>query len=333
MTSELVRTRTVQASGRRAAAGLRQVARKAGYALIILLGVSVIVHMLFNLVPGGAAYAVLGEEASPEAIAAFNEEHGLNDPSWVRYFTWLGNVLQGDLGVSYRTGRPVSGMIAERIPVTLELAVLTTIVALALSIPVALISVRRPGRFVDRVVTGWGSVTISTPSFLIGLGLVYVFAIVLGALPVLGWVPFSEDPLRNLYFLALPVMTLAAHETAEFIRVLRGDLLTTLSEDFITVAKATGLPPAAVMFRYALRPSTLTIMTLASINFGRLMGGTVIAEAIFSLPGLGSLVVQGISSRDLPVVQGVIILVATVFVIVNLLVDVLYGLVDPRVRG
>ncbi|MGW5147489.1 ABC transporter permease [Rhodococcus koreensis] len=309
------------------------VARKLTYACVIILGVTVAVQLLFSLVPGGPALAILGPDASPEAIAQVNAELGVDDPIWMRYLRWITGALHGDLGTSYRTGQPVLDSIVERLPVTLELAILGTVAAIALSFPLALVCAHRPGKLVDRVVTGTTSALISIPGFLLGLALVYLFAIQLRLFPILGWVPITDDPVENLRFLVLPVAMLAATEAAEYTRVLRGDLLTTLSEDFITVARSTGLPSRTIMLRYALRPSTLTVLTLAGLNFGRLLGGTVIAETIFSLPGLGSLVLQGIGSRDLPLLQGIVIFIAVAFVVINILVDILYALVDPRVRS
>lgn len=308
-------------------------ARKIGYGVVIIFGVTVIVHVLFSLVPGGPAYAILGADATPEAVDRINEQYGLNDPSWRRYLDWVGGILQGDFGTSYRSGQPVLERIGERLPVTIELAVLATALALLASSILALVCVRRPGKLLDRAVTGATSAVISIPSFLIGLCLVYVFGVTLGVLPILGWTGLTTDPLANLKFVVLPVLMLAAHEIAEYTRVLRGDLLTTLSEDFITVARATGMPKRTVMLRYALRPSTLTLVTLSGLNFGRLLGGTVIAEAIFSLPGVGSLVVTGLTSRDLPLVQGIVVFVAIAFVVVNIVVDTLYAVIDPRVRA
>lgn len=310
----------------------RRTASRLGLAVVTLLGVSMIVHWLFSLVPGGPAAALLGEQATPEAVAALNERYGLDAPVWERYLTWVRGLLSGDFGTSYRTNRPVLELIAERLPVTIELAVLATVIALLVCVPVAILCVRRPGGVIDRAVTALATAAISIPGFIVALLLVYVFSTRLELLPPLGWTPLTENPLENLKFAVLPVMALAIQETAEYVRVLRADMLTTMSDDFVTAARSTGLPPAKIMARYVLRPSSFTLTTLSGLNFGRLLGGTVIAEAIFSLSGLGSLVVTGISSRDLPLLQGVLIFIAAVFVVVNLLVDVLYSFIDPRVR-
>jgi len=321
-----------KANGARTGRPLLLVGRKVVSGVVTVLGVTIAVHLLFSLVPGGPAYAILGADATPETVAAVNEKYGFDDPIHTRYLDWMGGLLSGDFGVSHRTQRPVLDMVAAALPVTLELAVLTVVLALLVSVVLATVCVQRPGKLIDRTVTGLSSAALSVPTFLIGLALVYVFGVVLGVLPIIGWVPLTESPLDNLRYLVLPVSMLAAHEIAEYTRVLRGDLLTTLSEDYITVARSLGLPTTAIMLRYALRPSSLTVITLAGLNFGRLLGGAVIAEAIFLLPGIGSVIVQGISSRDLPLLQGAIVFVAIVFIVVNLLADVLQSIVDPRSR-
>jgi len=284
------------------------------------------------LLPGDLAYVILGDQATPENVAALRRDMGLDQPLWWRYLSWLGHVLQGDLGRSFRTGQTVLQAVAERIPVSLELMLMAEFIGLLIGVPLAIACAARAGGAFDRFMTGSAFAMLSMPSFLMAILLIYLFAVELRWLPATGYVPFAEEPLSNLRFFVLPALTLALAEWPGIMRVLRSDMIATLQEDYIALAKAKGLKPARILFVHALKPSSLTLVTVTGINIGRLLGGTLIVESIFALPGIGRLLVGAIYTRDLVILQGVVLLVACGFVIVNFIVDMLYAVLDPRIR-
>ncbi|WP_054687099.1 ABC transporter permease [Microbacterium sp. No. 7] len=308
------------------------IARRAGYALLVVLLVTMLTVALLSLTPGSVAAVILGESATPERIAALNAELGLDRPLWEQYGTWLLNALQGDLGTSPVTGVPVMDAIMSRLPVTLELAVLGLAIALATSILLAVLSASFPNNPIDRGIVALTSVFLATPAFVAGPILILVFALTLRAFPVFGWVPLADDVAMNLRSAFLPAVAVAINEIAAFHRVLRADLITTLREDFIAAARAKGMSRSYVLFRHAFRPSSFSLVTIAGINLGRLIGGTIVIETLFGLPGLGLLIATSIQTRDVITVQGVVTFIAVVYVGINMLVDVAYGLLDPRVR-
>lgn len=300
---------------------------------IVLILVSMVTFLLLELIPGDPLATILPPDATPEMRAEAVELYGFNDPLWVRYWDWLSGVLQGDFGRSIINGLPVSTAILERLPVTLEIAVVALAISLAVSVPLAVYCGYRPGGIVDRVTTFLASVILSVPNFLLGVLLVFVFAVQLGWLPVLGWTPLAEGWVPHLQSLALPVLTLAAGETVAFVRILRNDMVATLQQDFALSARARGISTPRILFRHALRPSSFSLVTVLGVTLGRLVGGTVIVESLFSLPGLGTLVISAITNRDYLVVQGVVLLIAVAYVLSNALVDLMYPLLDPRVRA
>ncbi|MBF0662703.1 MAG: ABC transporter permease [Rhodococcus sp.] len=294
--------------------------------------VSVAVFLLLELIPGDPVDSLVPPGASDEMRDIARASYGLDDPLMERYLSWIGGVLQGDFGRSFTTQTDVLASIAERAPVSLELAILSMFVALAVSIPVGVWSAYRPGGRLDRVATALTSATLAVPSFVLGILLVFVFGVQLGLLPTLGWVPFSEDPVEHLLHIALPVLTLAAGECVLFTRLLKGDMMATLQQDHVLSARARGLPTSRILVRHALRQSSFSLVTVSGVVIGRLIGGTVIVELIFSLPGMGSLVVNSILSRDFIVVQAVVLLSALLYLSINTVVDLAYPLLDPRVR-
>ena len=300
--------------------------------LPVLLAVSLLTFLIASLLPGDLALVILGDQATPENVAALRRDMGLDQPLWWRYLSWLGHVLQGDLGRSFRTGQTVLQAVAERIPVSLELMLIAEFIGLLIGVPVAIACAARAGGAFDRVMTGSAFAMLSMPSFLMAILLIYLFAVELHWLPATGYVPFTEEPLANLRFFVLPALTLALAEWPGIMRVLRSDMIATLQEDYIALAKAKGLKPARILFVHALKPSSLTLVTVTGINIGRLLGGTLIVESIFALPGIGRLLVGAIYTRDLVILQGVVLLVACGFVIVNFIVDMLYAVLDPRIR-
>ncbi|WP_375310289.1 ABC transporter permease [Bradyrhizobium sp. A5] len=300
--------------------------------LPVLLAVSLLTFLIASLLPGDLAYVILGDQATPENVAALRRDMGLDQPLWWRYLSWLGHVLQGDLGRSFRTGQTVLQAVAERIPVSLQLMLMAEFIGLLIGVPVAIACAARAGGAFDRFMTGSAFAMLSMPSFLMAILLIYLFAVELRWLPATGYVPFTEEPLNNLRFFVLPALTLALAEWPGIMRVLRSDMIATLQEDYIALAKAKGLKPSRILFVHALKPSSLTLVTVTGINIGRLLGGTLIVETIFALPGIGRLLVGAIYTRDLVILQGVVLLVACGFVIVNFIVDMLYAVLDPRIR-
>ena len=311
---------------------LRFLARKLFYLVPVLLAVSLLTFLIASLLPGDLAYVILGDQATPENVEALRRDLGLDQPIWWRYLGWLGHVLEGDLGRSFRTGQTVLKAVVERFPVSFELMLLAQIIALVIGVPLAIICAARSGGPFDRFMTGTAFAMLSVPTFLSAILLIYLFAVQLRWLPATGYVPLSEDPVANLRFFILPALTLGLAEWPQVMRVLRSDLISTLQEDFITLAKAKGLKPSRILFLHALKPSSLTLVTITGINIGRLLGGTVVVEQIFALPGIGRLLVGAINTRDLIVLQGVVLCVACGYVLINFIVDLLYVVLDPRIR-
>jgi peptide/nickel transport system permease protein len=308
------------------------VARRALYLVPVLLAVSLLTFLIASLLPGDLASTVLGDQATPENVAALRHDMGLDQPIWWRYLGWLGHVLEGDLGRSFRTGQTVLRALAERLPVSFELMLFAQIIALAIGVPLAIVCAARSGGPFDRFMTGTAFAMLSVPAFLSAILLIYLFAVELHWLPATGYVPFTEDPIGNLRLFVLPALTLGLAEWPGIMRVLRSDMIATLQEDYITLAKAKGLKPSRILFVHALKPSSLTLITITGINIGRLLGGAVIVEQIFALPGIGRLVVGAIGTRDLIILQGTVLCIAGGYVLMNFIVDMLYAVIDPRIR-
>jgi len=307
-------------------------ARRLFYLLPVLIAVSLLTFLIASLLPGDLAYTILGDQATPENVAALRHDMGLDEPIWWRYLGWLGHVLEGDLGRSFRTGQTVLQAVAERLPVSFELMLFAQIIALAVGVPLAIVCAARSGGPFDRFMTGTAFGMLSVPAFLSAILLIYLFAVELHWLPATGYIPFTEDPIGNLRFFVLPSLTLGLAEWPGIMRVLRSDMIAALQEDYITLAKAKGLKPSRILFVHALKPSSLTLITITGINIGRLMGGTVIVETIFALPGIGRLLVGAIGTRDLIILQGVVLCIACGYVLMNFVVDMLYAVIDPRIR-
>lgn len=309
------------------------VARRVGRNLVVVLLVTMASVALLSLTPGSAASVILGENASPEAIEALNAELGLDRPLWEQYLNWLGGAVTGDLGTSPITNQPVLDAVIDRLPVTLQLAAMALTIALVVSVLMAVVSATWQNTAVDRGLTALSSVLLSVPAFIAGPLLVYFLSLQFGWFPVSGWARVGTDGIAaNLQAAMLPALAIALTEIAAFHRVLRADLISTMREDFIGAARAKGMSRAYVMFRHSLRPSSFSLITLVGINLGRLIGGTVVVETLFSLPGLGQLVIASITSRDVISVQGIVVFIVVVYVVVNMLVDLSYSWLDPRVR-
>lgn len=301
--------------------------------ILVLVLVTLFTTSLVSLIPGNPAYAIYGSQLTPQFLANFNHQFGLDQPLLTRYWNWVWDALHGNLGVSYVTHFTITSQLAARLPVTAELAVLALVVALCIAIPVALISGFRQGRATDRAASGIAALAQATPPFVTAVILVYLLAVKAKWLPTQGWVPLTQDVGQNLLHAIMPVMILVITTTPILIRVLRGDVVAILSENFVAVARSRGLPEWYVLVRHVLRPASASLVTVAGISFGVLIGGSIIVETFFGLPGIGLLASQAVQMKDLPILQGVVVVVAIAFVIINSLVDVSYGLLDPRVRS
>lgn len=310
----------------------RVILRRVGHLVPVLLIVSLATMLLLDLMPGDPAYAILGDQATPEQVAAVRHDLGLDRSLPVRYVSWLGDIVTGDFGESYRTGQPVLDAVRDRLPVTLQLAVMALVMSLLVAVPLGVYTAYRASGLVDRGSNVVASLLISSPAFLTALVVSYLFAVRWNVFPVTGWTKLSEDLGANLRGAFLPSVTLALAEIPVLTRLLRNDMIATLQEDFILSARAKGMPTRVILLRHALRPSSFSLLTLGAISLGRLLGGTVIVETVFALPGLGQLVIQSILRTDFLMVQGVTLLIALAYVLINAVVDVCYVYLDPRVR-
>jgi peptide/nickel transport system permease protein len=272
------------------------------------------------------------EGLEEDELAEIRADLRLDEPVHSRYASWLGDALAGDLGRSYRTRQTVVDAVGERLPVTLELVVLSLAISLAIAVPLGTLSAYRAGGVLDRLIAGGSFGALAIPSFMLAVLLVYVFAVELGWFPASSWTPLTEDPVENLRSAFLPALAMATTNVAIFTRMLRSDMIATLQEEYVTAARAKGLPPSRILVRHCLRPSSFSLLTVAGLAVGNLLGGAVIVEQLFALPGLGRLLLTSIGQRDLVTVQGVVLVITVAFVLVNGLVDVLYAVLDPRIR-
>ena len=315
---------------------LTKVLARVGKLLGVVLLVSFLTFGLTKLLPGDPVTAILGPEASnPAAAAALRDDLGLDEPFLQQYVDYVhGVVTDFDLGQAYSSGFDVSELLANRLPATIELIVLAQVLALLLSVPLALFSAYRANSVADRAITAGAFGLISVPSFAMAVLLVYLFSIQLGWFPAVGYdrITGPGGLSENLRSVALPVAVLVMGLTAVYTRVLRSDLIATLQEDFMLMARSKGLPTWHLLLRHALRPSSFSLLTVFGINFGALIGGSVIVEYYFSIPGIGQLAIESISKRDYLAVQGVVLVVAVAYVLVNFTVDLMYSVLDPRVR-
>ena len=301
-------------------------------ALPTLILVSLFVFTLQKLLPGDPVQAMAGEERDPAVMEYLREKYRLNDPVPLQYVQWVGNVLQGDFGTSLRTEQPVTTLLASKLPVTLELAVLALIIALLIGIPTGVISAVRKGTATDYAANVFALSGISIPHFWLGILLIMIFAVKLQWLPASGFVPLGEDVGQNLKTLILPAFVLGAGLSGVLMRHTRSAMLEVLRADYVRTARAKGLFPRTVILKHALRNALMPIVTLTTLLFGELLGGAVLTEQVFSIPGFGKMIVDAVFNRDYAVVQGVVLCVAIGFLLLNLLADVLYRLINPRLR-
>lgn len=312
---------------------MRFIGGKLLHLAVVLMAVTVLTFAMLNLLPASTAHAVAGPSAAAEDIAAIQKELGLDDPTVVRYGRWLAGALRGKLGTSHVSGQLVAEALASHLPVTVELIVLAQLFALLLAVPVAILSAWRAESRFDRFFTTLGFGLTSVPSFALAVVLVYVFSLQLKWLPATGFVPLSAGIWPNLKGLLLPALSIALVEWVILMRVLRSELIATLQEDFILLARAKGLPDRKILLRHALRPSLFGTLTVFGLQIGNLIGGAVLIEQLFALPGVGRLLVSSIFAQDIPMVQGCVLLITLGYVAINFLVDVGYCLLDPRLAA
>jgi peptide/nickel transport system permease protein len=309
------------------------VARRVAVLVPTLFFVSVLIFSLQKLLPGDAAIALAGEENDPAVVSAIRSKYHLDQPVVVQYGIWMGKVLRGDLGESLRNKIPVNELLASKLPVTVELAVCSMLVALAIGIPTGVLSAVRRGTAVDVAANAVALSGLSVPHFWLGIMLILVFAVRLGWLPASGYVPPWEDLGRNLATIVLPSIVLGTGVAGVMMRHTRGAMLQTLSADYVRTARAKSVPERLVVLKHALRNALIPVITLGAIEFGRLLSGAVLTEQIFAIPGFGKMLVDAVFNRDYAVVQGVVLVSAGLYVLLNLLADVLYFLANPRLRG
>ncbi|MCI0474648.1 MAG: ABC transporter permease [Anaerolineales bacterium] len=300
--------------------------------LPVLFGVSLFTFMLVRLVPGDPIQIMLGPDVLGNAREEITRLYGLDRPWPVQYAEWLGNVVRGDLGMSLRTGMPITESIWQRLPATLELTLLAIIIGLVIGMPLAIFAAQNRGRLVDGLVSAFVLIGISMPGFWLATLLVLLFSLYLGWLPPIGYISPLENPAENLRRMILPAISLGVAFGATTMRFTRSSLLEVFNQEYVRTARAKGLNERLVVYRHALKNALIPVVTVTGIQIGRLLGGTVIIEQIFALPGIGRYVFDAISMRDYPVIQGTVMFFTIVFVVINLTVDLLYGVIDPRIK-
>jgi peptide/nickel transport system permease protein len=301
----------------------------------VLFVVSLLVFLVLNLLPGDPVMARQGafmDANYAQLIATLKSQMGLDRPIPERYAIWVWHALQGDFGVSYITQNSVAGLIGQKLPATLELTVLSLVLALLVALPAGILAALRPNSWLDLAVTGFVTMGLAIPGFWLGMMLMILFAVQIGWLPAVGYAPLTENPGDNLRHVVLPAVTLAIILAAPVMRFLRSSLLEVLGQEYITTARSKGLAPALVISRHALANALIPTITVIGLQFANLLSGVVIIEWLFAWPGMGWLTVDAVQNRDYSVVQASVILMATGFVLVNLVVDVLYAVFDPRIR-
>lgn len=301
--------------------------------MLTLLAASLVVFAVLEIVPGDPARLMLGMNATEDAVLTLQEQMGLNQPLIIRYVSWIGGLLTGDLGKSYTYSVPVFDLIRERVAVSLPLAVISLALSTLIAVPIGMFSASRRGKLSDTLTMGVAQVGVAIPNFWFALLLVYVFAVTLRLVPAGGFPGWSTGLGLGLKSLILPAVALALPQAAILARVTRSALLDVLGEDYIRTARAKGLSRRQVLYRHALRNALIPVLTILGLQFAFLLAGTIIIENVFYLPGLGRLVFQAITQRDLIVVEGVVMLLVATVILVNLLVDLSYAIVDPRLRS
>jgi peptide/nickel transport system permease protein len=312
---------------------LSYIGRRILIAIPTLVLVSIFVFSLQKLLPGDPVLVLAGEDRSPEMLAFLRAKYHLNDPIIHQYFYWLGGVLQGDLGMSLRTNMPVTQLIAEKLPVTIQLAIMSMIFAFAIGIPMGILSAVKKGTPLDYVANIVALSGLSIPNFWFGIMLILFISVKLGWLPASGYQPFFTDPVRSIETTLMPAFVIGNGLAATLMRHTRSAMLGVLQADYVRTARAKGMPEESVILKHAFRNAVLPIVTLSALLFGELLAGAMLTEQIFTIPGFGKLIVDAVFNRDYAVVQGVVLFTAVGFIGMNLVADVLYVVLNPRLRG
>lgn len=311
---------------------LRYLGHRLWQSVVTLVLASIVVFIGVRALPGDPATAMAGEEANPATIAAVRAQLGLDDPLPVQYVKFVGHAITGDFGRSVRTGTPVREMIGATLPVTVQLAVYAMIVAVLAGLALGIVAAVFRGRWPEWAASGFALFALSVPTFWLGiLGVLYL-SVQLGWFPASGYISPVQQPLRGIYYLTLPAVILGLTHAAVVQRQTRSSMVETLTADFVRTARAKGLGRGAVIFRYGLRNSLIVVTTIVGLQLGGLIAGAVVTERIFSLPGIGKLTLDSVFTRDYPVIQAVVLVITTAYIVINLLVDFLYTLIDPRMR-
>ena len=306
--------------------------RRAAISVVTLFAISVIVFTGVRMIPGDPARVMAGTEADASGLEEIREKYGLKDPIALQYVRWLGLVVRGDLGESIRTREPVVRTVAKKLPITIEVAWLSVCVAVGIAIPAGVFSAARRNTLWDLLANGVSLCGLSIPSFWLGIMLILLLSVRLGWLPASGFVPLWQDPVGNVTRMIMPAFVLGTGLAAVLMRQTRNSMIEVLGADYIRTARSKGLAGGAVVFRHAIRNALIPVVTILGLQMGALMSGAVVTEQIFVVPGFGRLIVEAVFTRDYPLVQGVVLITASAYVLINLLVDVSYSLLDPRIR-
>jgi peptide/nickel transport system permease protein len=312
---------------------LRLGGRRLLAAIPVLWGVTFLTYVVMNLLPGDAAQELLGANATPAQVRQLEIELHLNEPFWVRYGGWLGGVLHGNLGTSLTSRENVTTILGQRLPVTVELLIYAFVASSVLAVVVAVLAARKPNGIADRISVVVSMTGLSVAPYVLALVLIYIFAVKLQWFPAIGYTSLTQDPAANLRSLTLPAVALGFPLFSVYTRLLRADIVEQMQrEDYIVTARAKGVPPWQVLIRHALPNSMFGLITLVGLNLGALVGAVAIIEPIFSLPGVGAILIESISNHDVPIVEGIVVVFAVVVVVGNLVADLLYAVLDPRIR-
>lgn len=310
------------------------VARRLLGAIPLLLVISFFMFVLLSLLPGDAAVSLAGDNATPESIALTRDRLGLDDPLLVRYMDWVGHAVRGDLGQSLYSSQSVMSTIGERLPVTASLALVSLVLVVAIGLPLGILAARRPNSLADRLLSGFASISMSLPPFVVGVFLVLIFGITLAWFPATGYVPIGEGGVGKwLQALILPSIAVASIPIAELARQTRGALVDTLSRDFIRTVRSKGMHESDVLLKHALKNAGVPIATVLGLQVSRILAGSVTVEFVFAMPGFGALAVASVVQRDVPVILGVVMVSALIVIVINILTDLSYGIFNPRLRS
>lgn len=308
------------------------IARRLMQLFPVLFVMSIVIFSITIVLPGDPTFTILGEEATVEQRQVLRDQMGLDDPLPIQYARWASDALSGNLGRALRSGQPITEMLAERIPVTMELAILSIMVATLIGVPAGVIAARGHNTFVDVVASSTAMIAMAVPYFWQGILMILLFSLSLRWLPPSGYMPFFDDPIENLRLMVMPTLTIGTSLAAVIARQTRTSMLQVLSEDYIRTAHAKGISDFQVLVNHALRNALLPVVTIIGLQLATLLGGTLVTERIFSLPGLGLMMVDGIFQRDFFMVQGSLLVFVGFVVVINLITDIFYGIIDPRIR-